>query len=366
VKSDPSQPAKPKTVHRKGANARFDHRKRANLKDVATAARTSVATVSRVLNNTGYFSERIRARVQKAADKLNYQPNLRAKSLRQQRSNTIGLLIPNLLNLYYTALADDISQLLHRRGYQLLLSSTRDDVAIEQTAFLQLIGHGVDGLIWVPAAADEKLIEILLDRRIPAVSIVRSVESNPLTTIVFEDFAGSQAATNHLLQLGHTRIGLIGGAVEHSSNYDRLQGYLKSLKDASVDPDSTLISMGSANDSRGFFAAEELLQLSSPPTALFVASNALMPAVMTALRRHAVRIPDDISLICFDDLEWFMFSEPPISAIAINHALLAEAAVDLLLNLVQDPDQMDEPPVFKQISFELLLRASTAALRSPA
>jgi LacI family transcriptional regulator len=352
--------------HRKRANAKSDHRKRANLKDVAIAARTSVATVSRVLNNTGYFSERISARVQKAAQKLNYQPNLRAKSLRQRRSNTIGLLIPNLLNQYYTALADDISQLLHRRGYQLLLSSTRDDPAIEQAAFLQLVGHDVDGLIWVPAAADQKLVDILLTRRIPAVSIVRRVEGNPLTTIVFEDFAGAQAATTHLLQLGHTRIGLIGGDVAHSSNYDRLQGYLKALKDASIKADPALIKMGSAVDNRGFVAAEELLQLSSPPTALFVASNALMPSVMTCLRRHAVQIPEDISLLCFDDLEWFMFSEPPISAIAINHTLLAEAAVDLLLNLVQNPDAMDEPPVIRQISFDLLLRASTAALRHPA
>ena len=344
---------------------RSDHGKRANLRDVAAAARTSVATVSRVLNNSGYFSERVRARVQKAAERLNYQPNLRAKSLRQRRSSTIGLLIPNLLNQYYTALADDISQLLHRRGYQLLLSSTRDDVQIEQATFLQMVGHDVDGLIWVPATTNPTLINTLLNRRIPAVSIVRKVEGNPLTTIVFEDFAGAQAATDHLLQLGHSRIGLIGGDTTHSSNYDRLQGYLRSLRDAFVECDPALIKMGEANSERGFAAAEELLQLSSPPTALFVASNALMPSVMTSLRSHAIRIPDGISLIGFDDLEWFVFSEPPISAIAINHALLAEAAVDLLLNLVQNPDTMDEPPVLKQISFELLLRASTAAPRRP-
>jgi LacI family transcriptional regulator len=340
-----------------------DHRKRANLRDVAAAAHTSVATVSRVLNDSGYYSERIRTRVQKAADRLNYQPNLRAKSLRQRRSNTVGLLIPNLLNQYYTALADDISQLLHRQGYQLLLSSTRDDSAIEQAAFLQLVGHDVDGLIWVPTTSNKKLVDTLLSRRIPAVSIVRKLDGRPLPTIVFEDFAGAQAATRHLIQLGHTRIGLIGGDAAHSSNYDRLQGYLKSLKDASVTPDPALIRMGPAVGDRGFLAAEELLQLPEPPTALFVTSNALMPQVMTSLRRHAVQIPDAISLICFDDLEWFMFSEPPISAIAINHTLLAEAAVNLILNLVHDPGGMDEQPVLMQISFELLLRASTAAPR---
>ncbi len=340
-----------------------DHRKRANLRDVAAAAHTSVATVSRVLNDSGYYSDRIRARVYKAAERLNYQPNLRAKSLRQRRSNTIGLLIPNLLNQYYTTLADDISQLLHRQGYQLLLSSTRDDAAIEQAALLQMVGHDVDGLIWVPTASNQKLIETLLSRRIPAVSIVRKLEGQPFPTIVFEDFAGAHAATAHLAQLGHKRIGLIGGDPAHSSNYDRLQGYLKALEDASIEPNPVLIKTGPAAGNRGFIAAEELLQLSPRPTALFVTSNALMPQVMTSLRRHAVRIPQEISLICFDDLEWFMFSEPPISSIAINHTLLAEAAVDLILNMAQNPADLDGHPVLMQISFELLLRASTAPPR---
>ena len=188
-----------------------DTRRRSNLKDVAAAARTSVATVSRVLNKSGYYSEDIQARVQKAAEKLNYQPNLHAKSLRQRRSYTIGLLIPNLLNAYYTALADDVSQLLNANGYQLLLSSTRDNPVVEKNTFRQLIGHNVDGLIWVPTAPDKQLIDTLINRHIPAVTIVRKVNDRRLPMIVFEDLAGARAATEHLLQLGHTRIGLIGG-----------------------------------------------------------------------------------------------------------------------------------------------------------
>jgi LacI family transcriptional regulator len=339
------------------------NQKRANLRDVAVAARTSVATVSRVLNDSGYYSDEIRIRVQKAVEKLNYQPNLHAKSLRQRRSHTIGLLIPNLLNAYYTALADDVSQLLNAHGYQLLLSSTRDNTVVEINTFHQLIGHDVDGLIWVPTAANKKLIDTLINRRIPAVSIVRKVEGNRLPTIVFEDYAGAQVATNHLLRLGHTRIGLIGGDVAYSSNYDRLQGYVKALEEASIQCDQALIKMGSINNEKGSASAEALLQLTLPPTAIFVASNALMPGVMKTMRQHDVHIPEELSLICFDDLEWFLFSKPPISAIASNHARLAEAAVDLLLHRIENPDEMDKPPMFMQISFELLLRGSTASPR---
>lgn len=340
-----------------------NNRKRANLIDVAVAARTSVATVSRVLNDSGYYSDEIRTRVQKAVEKLNYQPNLHAKSLRQRRSHTIGLLIPNLLNAYYTALADDVSQLLNAHGYQLLLSSTRDNPVVEKNTFRQLIGHNVDGLIWVPTASDKKLIDTLINRRIPAVSIVRKVEGNRLPTIVFEDFAGAQAATRHLLQLGHTRIGLIGGDLAHSSNNERLQGYMKALEEASIQGDQALIKMRSVNDEKGSVSTESLLQLTRPPTAIFVASNALMPGVMKTLCQHDVNIPDEISLICFDDLEWFLFSKPPISAIAINHARLAEAAVDFLMSRIQNPTEIDKPPTLMQISFELLLRGSTAPPR---
>jgi LacI family transcriptional regulator len=334
---------------------------RASLKDIAAVAQTSVATVSRVLNNSGYYSEEIRQRVLKAAEDLNYQPNLRARGLRQQRSQTIGLLIPNLLNAYYTALADDISQLLNNCGCQLLLSSTRDDPQIEQAVFRQMVGHDVDGLIWVPTQGEKKLLDTLISRRIPAVSIVRQVEDNRLDTIVFEDFAGAQAATQHLLQLGHKRIGFIGGEVSHSSNYDRWQGYLKAMESAGLAPDLDLIKLGRLRGAWGSIASDELLRLPASPTALFIASNAIMPGVMKTLRQHEVCIPEDVSLICFDDLDWFTFSRPPISAVSTSHNRLAEAAVDLLLQRVQNPGDLDRPPVFMQINFELLLRASTAA-----
>jgi LacI family transcriptional regulator len=138
---------------------------------------------------------------------------------------------------------------------------------------------------------------------------------------------------------------------------------MKALEEASIQGDQALIIMRSVNDEKGSASAESLLQLTPPPTAIFVASNALMPGVMKTMRQHDVRIPEEISLICFDDLEWFLFSSPPISAIAINHARLAEAAVNLLLNQIQYPAEMDKPPLFMQISFELTLRGSTAPPR---
>ncbi len=336
--------------------------KRPGLKEVAEIAQTSVATASRVMNNTGYISEDTRARVLRAAQTLNYYPNLRAKELRQQRSHFIGLLIPNLLNTYYTTLADAISQLLADRGYQLLLSSTRDDPGIQETTLRQLIGQDVAGLIWVPAAPDKKLLGYLVDQHIPAVAIVRKVEDNLLDTIVFEDFDGSQAGTQHLIDLGHRRIAYIGGDIKFKSNMDRWQGFLKAIESAGLPVEDNLYKLGTLRATWGAIAVEDLLRLTDPPTAIFVASNAIMAGVMRILQQNRVRVPEDISLICFDDLDWFSFSNPPISAIATSYQRLAEAAIELLQRRIEVHAEMDVPPVEIRIGFELVVRRSTAAL----
>ncbi len=338
-------------------------RKRTSLREVAVASNTSVATVSRVLNNTGYIADATRAKVLKAAEELHYQPNLRAKGLRQQRSRMIGLLIPNLLNAYYTALADAISQQLTGAGYQLLLSSTRDDPALEESTLRQMIGHDVDGLIWVPTRADQRLVDVLLSQNIPAVSVVRRVEGDRLDTIVFEDLAGAHAAPQYLIRLGHRRIGYIGGDVSFSSNYERWQGYLKALDEAKLPAADDLVLIGSVRDTWGVIAADRLLQNPDPPTAIFVASNAIMPGVMKALQQRGVKIPEEMSLICFDDLDWFSFSTPPITAITHDHTKLAHAAVDMLTNRIGKSDIYSAPPIFMTIDFDLKLRQSTAAMK---
>jgi LacI family transcriptional regulator len=340
-----------------------DEHRRANLKDVAIRAGTSIATASRVLNNTGYIAEDTRARVLKAAEELSYQPNLRAKGLRHGSSRTIGVLIPNLLNAYYTALADSVSLLLTSNDYQMLLSSTRDDPQVEWKTLRTMIGHDVDGLIWVPTTNDPKLVKYLQSQRTPAVSIIRRLPGSAIDTIVFEDFQGSQTATQHLIQLGHRRIGFVGGDIHQSSNHDRWQGYIAALKAAGIPEDPALIRLGTTRSAWGELAANELLSLAKPPTALYAASNAIMAGVMKSLHQHQVKIPEQLSLICFDDLEWFSYSNPPISAISTSHERIAESAVELLLRRMKEPSDSECQPLQIQVTFNLMVRASTAPPR---
>jgi LacI family transcriptional regulator len=339
--------------------------KRPKLVDVARRAGISVATASRALSDTGYVAPKTRARVQKAIRELNYQPNLRARGLRQRASHSIGLIIPDLLNAYYTALADAVSQILSQRGYHLMLAFTRDDVTMERDSFMDIVGQAVDGLIWVPTGPDKNLLHHLHTQHIPAVSIIRQVPETPagLDAVVFADFDGSFAATQHLIGLGHRRIGYIGGDVRYSSNQSRWQGYRAALQAAGLPADEALEKVGAPRSTWGNVATTELLRLAEPPTAIYAASNALMLGAVRVLRQAGVAVPQDMSLICFDDVDWFSFSVPPITAVNCSYAQLAEAAVDLLWRRLEPDSASDRPPVTMEIPYELVLRASTAAPR---
>jgi len=294
---------------------------------------------------------------------LSYQPNLQARALRKRSSLTIGLVIPNLLNAYYTALADSLSQLLYERGYHLLLASTRDDPEIEQNMLYDMVGRAVDGLIWVPSSTSPALLDYLLDQHTPAVSIVRRVPDDRLDAVIFEDYEGSQSATQHLISLGHERIGFIGGDIRYSSNHDRWQGFLQAIQESGISLDESLVRLGTTRSLWGELAATELLALNPPPTAIFVASNAMMPGVLKTLRQHTVRLPEEMSLICFDDLDWFSYSIPSITAVTTDHVRFAEAVVDLLMKRIEIPRGVDEPSALVRINFELVLRQSTLPLR---
>jgi LacI family transcriptional regulator len=233
---------------------------------------------------------------------------------------------------------------------------------IQETTLRQLIGHDVAGLIWVPATPNKKILKYLLDRHIPTVAIVRKLEGNLVDTIVFEDFDGSLAATQHLISLGHQHIAYIGGDVAFKSNLDRWQGFQKALQEANLPCEENLSKLGTLRSTWGAIATEELLRLAKPPTAIFVASNAIMAGVMRILRQKRICVPEDISLICFDDLDWFSFSNPPITAVATSYQRLAEAAVDLLQRRIDKTTDGEMPPVEIRIGFELVLRRSTAPI----
>jgi LacI family transcriptional regulator len=337
--------------------------RRATLKDVAGLAGTSVATASRVLSGAGQASAGTRRRVTDAAAALSYQPNLQARALRQQASRSVGLILPSLGNAYYAALADSISQILAGRGYHLLLSPTCDDPQAESDTLRDMVGQNVGGLMVVPCALDAEAVAHLREQDIPTVVMVRRVPGDGVDTVIFEDFAGAHAAAKYLLSLGHRAIGYIGGDLCYSSNQARRLGFLAGMREYGVEADESLTRMGALQSIWGALAALDLLRSARPPTALFVASNILMPGVMRTLQSQRVSVPDEVSLVCFDDVEWFSLTVPTITAVSSSHARMADTAATLLLDRMEKPDQRQRPAALLEIGYELVLRNSTAAPR---
>jgi len=337
--------------------------KHSGLKDVAKLAQTSIATASRAISGKGYIDEKTKRSVLEAAKTLNYQPNLQARNLRKQSSGIIGLIIPNLLNAYYTTLANLLSQSLYDIGYHLWLASTQDEPAIEKGMVHDMLGYPVEGLIWVPTRGDDEgLLKYIKDRRIPTITIVRRVHKDVLDTIVFQDKAGTEIAIQHLINLGHNRIAYLGGDIRHSSNHDRWQGFIATMEAAGLPRRDEFVRFGSNWSTLGEIATNELFQLPEKPTAIFVASNAIMPGVIRTLQRRQINIPGDVSVICFDDLDWFSFSVPSITAITHDHNKLANTTVDLLMKRIEGNREQKvlSAPMFITIDFELVLRKSTA------
>jgi DNA-binding LacI/PurR family transcriptional regulator len=270
------------------------------------------------------------------------------------------MIVPNLINPHYTELVDTASRLCAGHDYYLLLATSRDDAEFEAKALTDVVSQVVEGLLWVPTQPNPAQLEHLQAQGIPVVAIGRRVEGDAVDTVVFEDFGGTQAAAQHLINLGHRRIGYLGGDVRHSSNRSRYEGFAAALEKAGIEIDDGLVKVGSTRTSWGHRACNEMLASTNPPTALCVGSNALMPGVFGALRDRGLSIPDDISLICFDDVEWFSYAIPPLTAVKADHERLAEAALDIVLSRMEDPQDEGKEPVLVTIDFELVLRRSTA------
>ena len=235
------------------------------IKDIADSAGVAPSTVSRVLNQSGYVSAAARARVEKAIDELQYQPSWVARSLRGKPSGLVGLIIPDILNVYYTSVARSILENLSKKGYNLIIQVTNEDSDLEQAYLRTLSDRKVDGIIYVPVADghNSAFVHDLVCKGMPMIELSRQREADILDAVLADNFGGSYMAVERLRQLGHRRIAVIGGSMNSSTARDRFLGYKKALEDTGVMFDSALAKMLEASKGWGIQATRELLQLES-------------------------------------------------------------------------------------------------------
>ena len=326
------------------------------IKDVAKQVGVSIATVSHVINKTRFVSEGITEKVLKAIRDLNYQPNAIARSLVKRKTHTIGIIISDILNPFYTAIVRGVEDVTYKSGYNVMLCNTDEDVEKEILYIQLLFEKRIDGLVLSSGFQDGVHPLHIQLKKIPLVSIVRKIKGVTSDGVFGDNMGGAYQAIEHLIQLGHRRIGIISGPLGLSSGAERLEGYKKALSDHQIPIEKQWIKMGDFKKESGYSLAKKLLQDEIPPTALFVVNNQMTIGALNASRELGVRIPEDLSLISFDDMEWYSFINPSLTTIEQSPYLMGKTAGEMLLQKI---DHRRRNPKKVVIPSRLIVRDST-------
>lgn len=334
--------------------------------DVARAARVTAATVSNVLTGKGAVGPETRRKVEAAIAELGYQPNLLARSLATRQTLTLALILPNIANPFYPEIALEVEETARRHGYSLFLCNTGNDEAIGHTYLQQLVSRRVDGLIVMPGGLSLEDLAAVSQQGLPVVLCNwEERDELPALPMVGVDFARAGAlAAEHLLSLGHRRIGLIADAsVPHTRHTERVAGFVATLAAAGVSWEPDLLRIGDSSIDSGFSAARALCSLPDPPTAIFGTNDLMAVGALEGAIDSGRRVPEDLSIVGHDDITIVAYTHPPLTTIAIPKRLVAAEATAILLQWVTGGPTPATEPV--QITPSLIVRNSTRAVAPP-
>jgi LacI family transcriptional regulator, galactose operon repressor len=323
------------------------------LRDVARAAGMSASTASRALNSTGYVSADARARLLAAAARLGYVANASARTLKQRTSRTIGVVVSAIGNPFYADLAAGIEETLRAAEYQMVLISDNSDSAQEIDGARTFLAMRAAGVIMTPVGSDAAAL--LMRHGIAVVELDRQLAKVPCDAVVIDNHRGARAATAHLLELGHRRVGLLAAKTNWTSDAGRLQGYRAAHRAAGVPIEPRLVTRIAPEAPDTVERVERLLD--ERPTAIFAANNVLTEQVWRAIRRRGARLPRDVSLVGFDDVPWMEMVEPGITTVGQPTVELGRRAARLLLLRADDSER---PPTVVCLQPSLVLRGSTS------
>ena len=323
-------------------------------------------TVSRVLNNSGYVSAATRQRVELAIAELGYVPNALARQLRSKRTKMLALVVSDISNPFFTTIARGVEDAASARGFAVMFCNT-DESDEEESRYLRLlVERQVDGVLLVPAENAAASLRLLQTHKIPVVVLDRRA-SRRVDNVRCDSEAGAYALAKHLIELGHRRIAVLTGRRGISTSVDRVAGVRRALAEAGLALDESLVryggfNFGSLNLADGRLMTEEVLAAGDdPPTAIFAANNFIAFGAVRALRELGLKVPEDISVVAFDDLPVEWVSDPFLTVAAQPAYELGRRAADMMIDrLVGDRTTVGESVV---LPFEVIVRRSTAMPR---
>jgi LacI family transcriptional regulator len=307
------------------------------IRDVAKQAGVAPITVSRVINNSGYVSASTRSRVEAAIAELGYVPNRLARSLRLKRTNALALVVTDITNPFWTTVVRGVEDAANQAGFTVILCNT-DESSAKQDDYLQvLLQKRVDGILFVPAASAAEPVDLVQRQGVPIVVLDRQVPGAQVDVVRGDSEGGAYQLTRHLLDLGHRCISILSGPETVSTSVERVTGYCRALREAGLDEDAERVQYGLFTQQSGYRSAQEALERAPRPTALFAGNNFIAIGALRALRNAGLRVPEDISLVSFDDLTPDLLIEPFLTVADQPAYEMGRQATQLLVDRLSEP-----------------------------
>lgn len=335
----------------------------ATIKDVALHAGVSVTTVSHVVNGTRHVSPGGRERVEAAIRALGYVPSAVARSLKRNSTHTLGMLIPNSSNPYFAEIVRAVEDRCFGAGYTLILCNTDDEPRRQGMVLQVLAQRRIDGLVVVTTGDDSRLPALMAGLAMPTVMLDRELDTLPCDLVETAHMNGALLAVRHLASLGHRRIACIGGPRGLAPSDERIAGWRLARAELGLPPDAEadgLLWHGDFSSESGYEGLHALLRRPQRPSAVFVCNDLMAIGALCAAHECGVAVPDELSIVGFDDIELARFTSPPLTTVAQPKQRIAALAVDMLLERIEGR-RTDVRKVVLQP--ELRVRASSGAAR---
>ncbi|MEA5051286.1 MAG: LacI family DNA-binding transcriptional regulator [Oscillospiraceae bacterium] len=331
-----------------------------NIKDVARRAGVSASTVSRALSDKTCVSEQTRARILEAAAELNYSPNIIAKSLKMGRTNTVALIIPSIRNHIFPEIACGVEDEARRHGITVILCNTDENDAVEKEYIAKLRTQWVDGVIVGTMKPDSDHIRRLRDEGFPIVLTSRYYGDDGFDTVAVDNFGAARGAVDYLIRRGCRRVAVALGMSELNIYKDRFAGYRQALADAGIPFDEALVIPDAGGSDELYFRVQSLFSRGLAPDAVFATNDPKAIVVLRALRDAGLRVPQDVSVLGFDNIELSAMLEPPLTTVSQPFYRMGALAMKKLICQIEAKESGETyAPRVNLMDTELIVRKST-------
>ena len=329
-----------------------------SIKDIAKAAGVSHSTVSRALSDSPLVKEETKRRIQRLAREMGYSPSAIARSLATKRTYTIGLVVTTIADPFVADIVRGVEEVALDKGYSVLLSNSNADPQREMAVVKTFHERRVDGVIVTASRVGDLYLPLLEEIGAPIVLINNLRDGKYVYSVATDNVHGAELATRYLIELGHRRIGYIACPNKERSNRDRLEGYRRALREANIAFQPALVARGDGKVEGGREGMRQLLFLSPPPTAVFCYNDLTAIGAMMAVKGAGLRVPDDVSLVGFDDIAMASYVDPPLTTVRQRKYEMGRLAMEMLLNILSG----EEATKSIVLQGELIVRKSCQAL----